>query len=175
MSVPEVLAEDRSGYGIDTERAAGFSAAILVRLGYSGGELGVTYVSAEEMEELNIQYMGRKGATDVLSFPLDAGAMELEAGYDAELQAEEEVLLSGVLAPAETGSGEVPMLLGDVVICPEIADLQAADHGNTLAQELCLLLIHGILHITGFNHEADSGEMEKMQHQLFHEMCREKE
>ncbi|MHB1362237.1 MAG: rRNA maturation RNase YbeY [Thermoleophilia bacterium] len=175
MSVPEVQAEDRSGYGIDTSRVAGFSVAVLVRLGYSGGELGVTYVTAGEMEDLNLRYMGRKGATDVLSFPLDAAAMEVEAGYDAGLQAEEEILLSGMLNQMGVSSGEVPLLLGDVVICPEIAGLQAEDHGNTLAQELCLLLIHGILHITGFDHEADTGEMEKMQHRLFHEMCREME
>ena len=63
--------------------------------------------------------------------------------------------------------------MGDVIICPEIAELHAGDHGNTLPQELCLLLIHGILHVAGFDHETDKGEMEQLQHQLFHEMCRE--
>jgi probable rRNA maturation factor len=64
------------------------------------------------------------------------------------------------------------MLLGDVVICPEIAGAQAGAQGNTAEQELCLLLIHGVLHIVGYDHESDGGEMEKLQGQLFQEMCR---
>ncbi len=172
MSVPEVQAEDRSGFGIDTDRSAGMAVALLVRLGFTGGELGVTYVSMEEMAELNRQYMGRDGATDVLSFPLDAGAMEVEAGYLAELEAEEQSLMQGMLLGSSPGSDEVPLLLGDVVICPEIATAQAAGHGNTVPQELCLLLIHGVLHITGMDHEQDGGEMEAMQQKLFKEMCR---
>ncbi|MHB9111494.1 MAG: rRNA maturation RNase YbeY [Thermoleophilia bacterium] len=170
MSVPEVQVEDRSGFDIDTKRAAGMAAALLVRLGYTGGELGVTYVSTEEIEELNLQYMGRKGATDVLSFPLDAAAMEVEAGYLAEIEAEEHLLISSMLTGAS--SDEVPLLLGDVVICPEVAGAQAGGQGNTAEQELCLLLIHGVLHIVGYDHESDDGEMEKLQGQLFEEMCR---
>lgn len=170
MSVPEVQVEDRSGFDIDTKRAAGMAAALLVRLGYTGGELGVTYVSAEEIEELNLQYMGRVGATDVLSFPLDAAAMEVEAGFLAEMEAEEHALLANLLTGAS--SDEVPMLLGDIVICPEVAGAQAEHQGNTAEQELCLLLIHGVLHIVGYDHEADGGDMEKMQGQLFEEMCR---
>lgn len=170
MSVPEVQVEDRSGFDIDIKRASGMAVALLVRLGYIGGELGVTYVSVEEMEELNLQYMGRAGATDVLSFPLDAAAMEVEAGFLAEIEAEEHTLLANMMAGAS--SDEVPMLLGDVVICPEIAGAQAGAQGNTAEQELCLLLIHGVLHIVGYDHESDSGEMEKLQGQLFQEMCR---
>ncbi|MHB8792432.1 MAG: rRNA maturation RNase YbeY [Thermoleophilia bacterium] len=169
MSVPEVQVEDRSGFDLDTKRAAGMAAALLVRLGYTGGELGVTYVSAEEMEDLNIQYMGRKGATDVLSFPLDATAMEIEAGFVAEVEAEEHLLIASMLTGAS--SDEVPLLLGDVVICPEVADAQAEAQGNNVEQELCLLLIHGVLHIVGYDHESDDGEMEKLQGQLFLEMC----
>lgn len=170
MSVPEVQVEDRSGFDIDTKRAAGMAAALLVRLGYTGGELGVTYVSAEEMEDLNLQYMGRKGVTDVLSFPLDASAMEVEAGFLAEIEAEEHLLISSMMSGAS--SDEVPLLLGDVVICPEVAGTQAHGQGNTAEQELCLLLIHGVLHIVGYDHESDDGEMETLQARLFEEMCR---
>jgi len=170
MSVPEVQVEDRSGFAIDYSRTAGLATAMLVRLGYSGGELGVTYVTAAEMEELNLQYMGRSGATDVLSFPLDAGAAQVETGFIAELEAEEQSMLGGLLV-GSGGSEEVPLLLGDVVICPEVAMGQAAAHGNDLPQELCLLLVHGILHIVGYDHEADSGEMDSTQERLFHEMC----
>jgi len=170
VSVPEVQVEDRSGFDIDIKRVAGIAAALLVRLGYTGGELGVTYVTEEEMEELNRQYMGRTGSTDVLSFPLDASAMEVEAGYLAEIEAEENVLLTSMMTGVS--SDAVPMLLGDVVICPEVAGVQAHGMGNSAEQELCLLLIHGVLHIAGYDHESDGGEMEQMQGQLFEEMCR---
>lgn len=170
MSVPEVQVEDRSGFDIDIRRVAGMAAALLVRLGYTGGELGVTYVSAGEMEELNLQYMGRTGTTDVLSFPLDASAMEVEAGYLEEIEAEEETLLANLMTGVS--SDEVPLLLGDIVICPEVAGTQAGEQGNTTEQELCLMLIHGVLHIVGYDHETDAGEMEKLQGKLFEEMCR---
>jgi len=169
VSVPEIQVEDRSGFDIDIKRAAGMAAALLVRLGYTGGELGLTYVSAGEMEELNQQYMGRTGVTDVLSFPLDASAMEIEAGYLAEVVAEEEVLVNIITG---VSSDEAPLLLGDVIICPEVSVTQAGEQGNTDEQELCMLLIHGVLHIVGYDHEADDGQMEKMQGQLFEEMCR---
>ena len=74
----------------------------------------------------------------MLSFPLDAGAMEIEAGFLAELEAEEQTILTGMLQPPGAGSDEVPLLLGDVVICPEVAEAQAAQHGHGLGQELCL-------------------------------------
>jgi len=171
VSLPEVQAEDRSGYEIDTVHSSGLAAAVLVRLGYSGGELGVTYVTAGEMAQLNHEYMGREGTTDVLSFPLEAGAAEVEAGFLAELEAEEQVILASLISSPGSVSDEVPLLLGDVVICPEVAAEQAARLGNTMAQELCLLLVHGILHIAGFDHEADDGRMEQMQKKLFDEMC----
>ena len=105
-------AEDRSGYEVDTRRAAGLAVAVLVRLGFSGGELGVTYVTAGEMAQLNHEYMGREDATDVLSFPLEAGAAEVEAGFLAELEAEEQVILASLMSSPGSGSDEVPLLLG---------------------------------------------------------------
>ena len=171
MSVPEVQVEDRSGYEIDTVRTAGLASAILLRLGYTGGELGVTYVTADEMALLNHEYMGSDGVTDVLSFPLETMAAEVETGFLAELEAGEQMVISGLMPVSGSGSDVAPLLLGDVVICPEAAAGQAAGMGNTVARELCLLLVHGILHIAGFDHEADDGRMERLQKKLFDEMC----
>ncbi len=170
MSVPEVMAEDRSGLEVDTDKAAGLAVALLVRLGFCGGELGVTFVTAGEMEQLNHAFMGREESTDVLSFPLDAEAMELETGFGEEMEAEEQEMLAGLLLGG--ASEEVPLLLGDVVICPEVAAARAPQNGNSLDEELCLLLIHGILHVSGYDHEIDEGEMEALQEKLFREMCR---
>jgi probable rRNA maturation factor len=91
-------------------------------------ELSVAIVSAEEMAHLNEKYRGVAGPTDVLSFGCDD--------------------------PCPAGSGE-PITLGDVIIAPEIAEAQAADLGTTVEAELNLLLVHGILHLLGYEHDAD--------------------
>lgn len=92
-------------------------------------ELSVAIVSAEEMAHLNGKYRGVEGPTDVLSFGCDD--------------------------PCPAGIGE-PITLGDVIIAPEIAEAQAAELGTTVEAELNLLLVHGILHLLGYEHDADA-------------------
>ena len=102
------------------------------------GELDLTFVGEADMAELNAQHMGQAGPTDVLAFPLDADAEapEVEAGPD------------------------IPVLLGDVVICPAVAHRNApehegADHDGTIDDELALLVVHGVLHVLGWDHATD--------------------
>ncbi len=147
MSRVTVEIENRSSLPLDTGALAGTAERILAAVGIDGGELGLIFVGEQEMESLNRRHMGREGVTDVLAFPIDAP----EAGG--------------------TG-GEAPLLLGDVIICPEVAAAQAAGAGETTARELCLLLVHGILHLTGADHERDQGEMEATQRRLFEQECR---
>ena len=89
------------------------------------GELTLTFVDDDEMASLNTEHMGKPEPTDVLSFPLD----DVDAVYDG-----------------------VPRLLGDVVIAPGVAATQAAGHAGTYADELALLVVHGILHVLGHDH-----------------------
>lgn len=99
-------------------------------------ELGVMLVTEEAMSQLHEQWMNEPGATDVLSFPMD----ELRPGrLDA-------------LTPAG--------LLGDVVICPQVAQVQAEAAGHDLEQEISVLLTHGMLHLLGFDHAAPDEEAE---------------
>jgi len=91
-------------------------------------ELSVALVSDDEMAALNERYRGKEGPTDVLSF-----------GCDDPCAA----------APDE------PITLGDVVIAPDVALRQAQELGTTVESELNLLLVHGILHLLGYDHEAD--------------------
>ena len=91
-------------------------------------ELSILLVDAETMGAYHRKYIGEDGPTDVLSFPMD----ELRPpGEDDE--------------PPEG-------LLGDVVLCPEVTARQAAEHGRTPEQESEYLLVHGILHLLGFDH-----------------------
>jgi probable rRNA maturation factor len=93
-------------------------------------ELSLAVVDVEEMAELNTGYRGKEGPTDVLSFGCDDPC------------------------PVD---GDEPITLGDVVVAPEIARRQAEELGHTVEQELNLLVVHGILHMLGYEHDTDEG------------------
>lgn len=95
------------------------------------GELALTFVDRAAIADLNEEHMGKDGPTDVLSFPLDAADdLDNDAG-----------VVDGV-----------PRLLGDVVISPAIAAEQAPGHAGSFADEIALLVVHGVLHIVGHDH-----------------------
>ncbi|MCL5292207.1 MAG: rRNA maturation RNase YbeY [Actinobacteria bacterium] len=106
-------------------------------------ELSVAFVGVDEMRRLNEEYRGVPEPTDVLSFAM-----------------EDEVL---------TGRDfEEPRLIGDVVISPLIARLTAQEMGHSLEAEIGLLLVHGILHLLGYNHEKpeEAQQMEAREREL---------
>lgn len=107
-------------------------------------DLGIIFVNEKPMTDLHIQWMDEPGPTDVLSFPMD----ELRPGAD------DGPLVEGVL--------------GDVVICPQVARLQAEAAGHSMMDEVHLLLTHGILHLVGFDHAEpeEEREMFKLQRSL---------
>lgn len=98
-------------------------------------ELSVAIVGEDEMANLNERYRGKDGSTDVLSFPCDD--------------------------PCPV-AGDQPVAIGDVIVAPEVAARQAAEYASTVEAELDLLLVHGILHLLGYDHEADA-DAEAMQ------------
>lgn len=99
-------------------------------------ELSIELVNEGAMEELHVQWMDEPGPTDVLSFPMD----ELRPGT--------------VEQPSPAG------LLGDIVLCPQVAEAQAEKAGHTLNDELMLLTTHGVLHLLGFDHAEPEEERE---------------
>lgn len=121
--------EDRAGEAqtpLGTS-AERIAAAILECLGRADAELSVALVDDERMRGLNRDWRGKDATTDVLSFS----------------QVEGETMSSGV------------DLLGDVVISVPVLERQAADGGWTVDEELARLLLHGVLHLLGFDHESD--------------------
>ncbi len=99
-------------------------------------ELGIVLVDEAAMEQLHVQWMDEPGPTDVLSFPMD----ELRPGTE------------DALSP--------PGLLGDIVLCPQVATGQATAAGHSLTDELLLLTCHGLLHLLGFDHAEPHEEKE---------------
>jgi len=125
------------GIPVDVDRWAALAHAALDAAG-AHGELTLTFVDRAEIAALNAEHLGKDGPTDVLSFPLDAEA-------DAD-------------APSQRG---VPVLLGDVVVCPAVAVDQAGAHAGTVDDELALLVVHGVLPVLGHDH-AEPGETAAM-------------
>lgn len=104
-------------------------------------EVSITFVDDEEMTRLNGQYRGKEGPTDVLSFECD--------GLDDDMW-------------ASTLDEERVYELGDVIIAPDVAERQTHEFGTTFEGEISLLLVHGLLHLCGYDHIED-GEAEVME------------
>ena len=99
-------------------------------------ELAIVFVDEAAMEQLHVQWMDEPGPTDVLSFPMD----ELRPGSEDNI----------------TPAG----LLGDIVVCPQVAIAQAQTAGHSALEEMLLLTTHGILHLLGFDHAEPEEERE---------------
>ena len=149
---PEVFtADEQSVVPIDVLRWTALATRALHAEGVRGhAEVSLLFVDADEMARLNEQFMGASGPTDVLAFPIDAP----EAGFGSR------PWLAGPDRPPPDPSDE-PLLLGDVVICPGVAAANAPTHAGTVDDELALLVVHGLLHVLGYDH-AESEQAERM-------------
>lgn len=130
MTIPTILVSNETDVTCDVDALAELAQYLLgaLRL-HPQCELGITLVDLERMTTLHEDWMSEPGPTDVLSFPIDELRSAPE-GVDAE-----------------------PGILGDIVLCPEYLGSQAAAAGRTLDQELQFLLTHGMLHLTGHDHQ----------------------
>ena len=115
----------------------------------SNSELSVTFVTNDEIQQINREWRGKDQATDVISFAMD----ELgEDEIDFELLEDE------------------PVVLGDLIISVERCREQAAEYGNHFERELGFLAVHGFLHLLGYDHieKADEEIMTKRQEEILH-------
>ena len=145
---PEVFVADEQTLPVDIPRWSKLAQDVLHAEGIRGNtELSLLFVDETSMTELNLEFMGAVGPTDVLAFPIDS-----------------EGELASLPVPTSIGPDrspvdldDIPMLLGDVVVCPAIAMKQAPSHAGTVDDELALLSVHGILHVLGHDH-AETAE-----------------
>ncbi|WP_259338954.1 rRNA maturation RNase YbeY, partial [Staphylococcus shinii] len=106
-------------------------------------ELSVTFVDKEEIQEINKMYRDKDKVTDVISFALE----------------EDEPEITGL---------DMPRVLGDIIICTDVAKEQANNYGHSFERELGFLALHGFLHLLGYDHmnEQDEKEMFGRQEQI---------
>lgn len=147
MSLEVFVADEQTDKPVDTLRWARLARQVLESEGVKGeAELSMLFIDEAAMADLNKRFMGKDGPTDVLAFPIDEEPVE------------------GGRSPDSGGSGpgyipaepsDLPTLLGDVVICPTVAERNAPDHAGTFDDEIALLVVHGILHLMGMDHMED--------------------
>ena len=133
---------NESGAAVDEQALVQVARHVLDRLGVSPlAELSLLLVDEEQMEKLHLRWMDEPGSTDVLAFPMDEldlrGSRGVAHGHG-----------SGSEEPDETG----PAVLGDVVLCPAVAERQGQEAGHGTAAELEMLCTHGVLHLLGYDH-----------------------
>ena len=116
---------------LNTSSLTNYSSLLLTSVRETGGRtLSIAFISDRRMKELNSFFRGKNSTTDVLSFPHEPD--EFDPDKDN---------------------------LGDIVISAEQAARQAKENGLTLENEIKQLILHGLLHLCGYDHETDNGEM----------------
>jgi probable rRNA maturation factor len=142
---------NESGIAVDEQALMRVARHVLDRMRVSPlAELSIMLVDLDAMEKLHVRWMNEPGPTDVLAFPMDELDLRGSRGV-----------------PHGSGHGHddvdepAPALLGDVVLCPSVAERQAREAGHSTEDELQLLCTHGVLHLLGFDH-GDAEEHAEM-------------
>lgn len=133
---------------VDLKRVERLAAFALEQLRlHPATDLGIVFLDEGPMADLHVKWMDEPGPTDVLSFPMD----ELRPGSED--------------SPASEG------VLGDIVVCPQVAAKQAVAAQHATINEVLLLVTHGILHLVGFDHAEpdEEAEMFGLQKQILHD------
>lgn len=105
------------------------------------GNVAIAFVTDSEITRLNKTYRKKSKPTDVLSFPAQFAKRPNKNKF-----------------------------LGDIAIAPAVARRYAKKNGRTLESEICILILHGILHLLGYDHETDQGQMDRIETKLRREL-----
>ncbi|MDQ6617831.1 MAG: rRNA maturation RNase YbeY [Actinomycetota bacterium] len=146
MAIEVFVADEQNDQPVDTMRWVRLAESVLVEEGVPGdAELSMLFVDEAAMTDLNKRFLGKDAPTDVLAFPIDEEPVEGGRSPD-----------SGGTGPGDTSEPtDMPTVLGDVVICPSVAHRNAPEHAGTYEDEVALLVVHGLLHLLGMDHEDD--------------------
>jgi probable rRNA maturation factor len=123
------------------------------------GSFAVCLVSDAEIARWNKAYRGKNRATDVLSFPAHDEVMS--NGRSRKTGRRTQRARRG-----RSPSATEEKYLGDIAIAPTVARRNALRFGRTFDQEMRILILHGMLHLMGYDHETDDGEMDRKEHRL---------
>jgi probable rRNA maturation factor len=152
VTIDVFAADEQEDYPIVVGRWAELARQVLTARGVKGDtEVSLLFVDEPAMTALHEQFLGLSGPTDVLSFPIEDEPGP--SGRSPDL---------GGSGPGSSPEEGTLTLLGDVVICPTVAAQNAVDHEVSFDDEVALLVVHGLLHLLGMDHEQDA-EAERME------------
>ncbi len=126
-------------------------------------DITVCLVSDAEIARMNEAFRKKKGPTDVLSFP---ARMKARASANTRKRIYREGAEDTEKSRAHTKSRTAETYLGDIAIAPATARRYAKKNGRGLRSELRVLILHGVLHLLGYDHETDRGEMDRIEHKM---------
>ncbi len=155
MGADVFVADEQSAFTLDVTRWATLARQVLDAEDVGDDvEVAVLFVDEPTIAELHERYLGETGSTDVLAFPIDdepvrGGRNPDEGG-------------TGPGGPLSSEEEAIPVLLGDVVVCPAVAGRQADERGVAVEDEVALLVVHGLLHLLGMDHE-ETAQAERME------------
>jgi probable rRNA maturation factor len=146
--------DEQSDVAVDLERWLRLARLVLAdERAPEDAEVSLIFVDETAIADLNIKFLAGTGPTDVLAFPIDDDHVPAGRQPDAGGR--------GPGAPSEPT--DPPVVLGDVVVCPLVAQRQAPEHAGTLDAELALLVVHGVLHLLNYDHAEDLERVEMQQ------------
>jgi probable rRNA maturation factor len=152
VTIDVFAADEQEDHPLEVARWSTLARRVLQARGVKGEtEVSLLFVDEEAMAALNQQFLGKSGPTDVLSFPIEDEPGP--TGRSPDL---------GGSGPGVSPEEGTLTLLGDVVICPAVAARNAVEHEVPLDDEVALLVVHGLLHLLGMDHE-DEVEAERME------------
>jgi probable rRNA maturation factor len=158
VTIDVFAADEQEDHPIEVARWAKLSQQVLTARRVKGEtEVSLLFVDEEAMAALNQQFLGKSGPTDVLSFPIEDEPGPTGRSPDF-----------GGSGPGVSPEEGTLTLLGDVVICPSVAAVNAVEHEVSLDDEIALLVVHGLLHLLGMDHEveAEAERMEALEQEL---------
>ncbi len=142
-----MIVSRQRGVRLDRRSLETFWRRVRGELGLGEAEVAIRLVSEAEMARMNLAFRKKKGPTDVLSFPA--------------VKRRRPVLIEG-----GRRKKRLERDLGDIAISPATARRNAKKQGRTLASEMRILMLHGILHLLGYDHETDHGRMNRLERKL---------
>jgi probable rRNA maturation factor len=158
VTIDVFVADEQDDHPMEVARWSTLAQRVLAARGVKGeNEVSLLFVDEDAMAALNQQFLGKSGPTDVLSFPIEDEPGP--TGRSPDL---------GGSGPGVSPEEGTLTLLGDVVICPAVAAVNAVEHEVSLEDEVALLVVHGLLHLLGLDHEeeAEAERMEALEQEL---------
>jgi probable rRNA maturation factor len=141
------VSNEQTDVELDDRRWQSLATQVLIAEGVRGqAEMALLFVNRQAMTEMNRVHMDSDRPTDVLAFPIDMIDNSRAAGPTAR---------STSPVALRSDVTEMPLLVGDVVVCPAVAAEQAESHAGTLDDEIALLVTHGVLHVLGYDHDNE--------------------